>query len=195
MIAIKASFSFSFMDRYIQIDGYHCHIPLKLQFPCWECSAFLCALLPPQESWEDKKEKVHLPQNISRLKYLCRFASHIFCIHWGLYNCFNCGNLSDSAACITFAFMWYCCANKVNKSFWLLLTMSYVVTTFLRTSGSRPWGSKLGYWSVRLNTRRGLLSGPVSREERAKMHCFRLATAERPHSSLKDTIAFCREKK
>lgn len=71
--------------------------------------------------------------------------------------------------------------------------MSYVVTTFFRTSGSRPWGSKLGYCSLRLNTRRGLLSGPVSRGERAKMHCFRLATAERPHSSLKDAMAFCRE--
>ncbi len=77
----------------------------------------------------------------------------------------------------------------------LLLTMSYVVTTFLRTSGSVPWGSKVGYWSLRLNTRRGLLSGPVSRGERAKMHCFRLATAERPHSSLKDTMAFCRERR
>lgn len=37
------------------------------------------------------------------------------------------------------------------------------------------------------------MSGPVSRGERAKMHCFRLATAERPHSSLKDTMAFCKK--
>ncbi|TNN33905.1 hypothetical protein EYF80_055934 [Liparis tanakae] len=62
-------------------------------------------------------------------------------------------------------------------------------------SDFRPWGSKLGYWSARLNTRRGLLSGPVSRGDRAKMHCFRLATAERPHSSLKDTMAFCGHKR
>lgn len=48
---------------------------------------------------------------------------------------------------------------------------------------------------MRLNTRRGLLSGPVRRGERAKMHCFRLATADRPHSSLKETIAFYREKR
>lgn len=84
---------------------------------------------------------------------------------------------------------------KWTTSSQLLLTISYVVTTFFRTSGSRPWGSKLGYWSVRLNTSRGLLSGPVIRGERAKMHCFRLATAERPHSSLKDTMAFCKKNK
>lgn len=40
----------------------------------------------------------------------------------------------------------------------------------------------------------GQCSGPVSLGARAKMHCFRLATAERPQSSLKDTMAFCREK-
>lgn len=106
---------------------------------------------------------------------------------------FNYGNLSVSAACITFASRDYCCAYKVNNSSQLLLTISYVVMTFFRTSGSRPWGSKLGYWSVRLNTSKGLLSGPVNRGERAKMHCFRLATAERPHSSLKDTMAFCKK--
>lgn len=65
------------------------------------------------------------------------------------------------------------------------------MTTFLRTSGSRPWASMVGYSSLRLNSRTGLLSGPTRRGESASIHCFRLATADRPQSSLNGTMAFC----
>ena len=60
----------------------------------------------------------------------------------------------------------------------------------MRTSGGTPWASRLGYWSPRSNSSRGLPSGPMSLGQSARMHCFRLATADRPQSSLKGTMAF-----
>lgn len=70
------------------------------------------------------------------------------------------------------------------------LTVSYAASTFFRTSGSSPWASMLGYCSFRLNSTSGLFSEPVRRDDRARMHCFRLATADKPHSSLNDAIEF-----
>lgn len=73
--------------------------------------------------------------------------------------------------------------------------MSYAVTIFFKTSGTIPWSSIVGYWSLRFSTTKGVLSGPTKRVDTAKMHCIRFATGERPHNSLNDTTAFCKKER
>lgn len=76
-----------------------------------------------------------------------------------------------------------------------LLTISYAVTIFFKTSGTIPWSSIVGYWSLRFITTKGVLSGPTKCIDTAKMHCIRFATGERPHNSLNETTAFCKKER
>lgn len=87
--------------------------------------------------------------------------------------------------------------DHVQYNTWLckILTESYAVKILFMTSGTVPCSSMVGYWSVRFMTITGVLSGPARRVERAMTHCMRLATGESPHSSLKETTAFCVFKK
>lgn len=54
-----------------------------------------------------------------------------------------------------------------------------------------PCASMGGYCSARLRVTLGALSLCSSHAATVRMHCFMLAAGVRPHSSLKETNAFC----